>query len=217
MTARPPRTFNQATTGSLGTTSHTYADGPATRTVTVTVTDKDTRQSTRTTFTVTVANVAPTVAFWPARLTVNEGAAEHTYSYTITDPGDDTVSSSRPAAAPTASRSAGSDPTATSRGSFNCTFPDGPASSTVTVQATDLDNAAGNTASRPVTVANVKPTVTITSLTGNSGTACLSGNTVTLGFSWTDPAGTNDTYGYDVNWGDGNHTIVAAVPGVARR
>ena len=37
---------------------------------------------------------------------------------------------------------------------------------------------------------------------------------MTLAFSWTDPAGTNDTYGYDVNWGDGNHTTVAAVPGV---
>ena len=45
------------------------------------------------TFTVTVANVAPTVAFTagPARST--RAPAEHIYSYTITDPGTDTVSS----------------------------------------------------------------------------------------------------------------------------
>jgi hypothetical protein len=44
--------------------------------------------------------------------------------------------------------------------------------------------------------------VTISSVTGDSGTACISGNGVTLSFDWIDPAGSNDVYNYDVNWGD---------------
>src|SRR5207249_1970202 len=52
--------FTTGTQGSLGSLSHTYADGPATRTVAVTVTDKDGGTGTAT-FTVAVANVAPTV------------------------------------------------------------------------------------------------------------------------------------------------------------
>ena len=56
----------------------------------------------------------------------------------------------------------------------------------------------------------MKPTVTITSAIGSGGTACLSGNTVTLSFGWTDPALTNDVYNYDVNWGDGSAHATAA-------
>lgn len=59
----------------------------------------------------------------------------------------------------------------------------------------------------------MKPTPTITSLTGTTGTACLAGNTANLTFSWTDPAGANDKYGYDVSWGDGAHTIVLPATG----
>src|SRR5207249_86887 len=46
-------------------------------------------------------------------------------------------------------------------GSFDCTFPDGPASSTVSVQATDSDGDAGNTDSQLVSIANVAPKVTL--------------------------------------------------------
>jgi hypothetical protein len=46
--------------GSLGTASHTYADGPAVRTVTVTVTDSFSSTDSKS-FKVAVANVAPTV------------------------------------------------------------------------------------------------------------------------------------------------------------
>src|SRR5262249_39708317 len=54
-------TFDTSATGSLAGRNHTYADGPATRTVTVKVTDKDGGADTKT-FTVTVRNVAPTAA-----------------------------------------------------------------------------------------------------------------------------------------------------------
>jgi hypothetical protein len=32
----------------------------------------------------------------------------------------------------------------------------------------------------------------------------VAGNAVTVGFGWTDPVGANDTYSYDVDWGDGS-------------
>ena len=41
-------------------------------------------------------------------------------------------------------------------------------------------------------------------MSGGSGVACLPGNAVGLSFSWNDPAGSNDTYSYDVDWGDGS-------------
>src|SRR5436305_4198664 len=80
-------TFSSTVTGSLGSLSHTYADGPATRTVSVKVTDKNGGSDTKT-FQVAVANVAPTVKLAAGNdPSVAEGAAEHTYSYSISDPG----------------------------------------------------------------------------------------------------------------------------------
>ena len=174
-------TFNQAAPGSLGTASHTYADGPATRTVTVTVTDAD-NASDAETFSVSVTNVAPTVAFTAGPVTVNEGATEYLYSYSISDPGTDTVSSVAVSCGTGGQLVAGSDSNSDTAGSFKCTFPDGPASPTVTVQATDSDNAAGNTASRPVTVTNVAPTVTLTGLD-----EVVEGSTHTYSFTVSDP------------------------------
>ena len=55
-----------------------------------------------------------------------------------------------------------------------------------------------------IVVRNVAPTITGATFTGGSGVACLPGNAVGLDFSWTDPAGSNDTYSYDVDWGDGS-------------
>ncbi len=55
-----------------------------------------------------------------------------------------------------------------------------------------------------VVVRNVAPTITSATVTGGSGVACLPGNAVGLDFAWTDPAGSHDTYSYDVDWGDGS-------------
>jgi len=88
------------------------------------------------------------------------------------------------------------------------TYADGPNSYTITVRVSDGTATGSDTAL--ATVNNVKPSVTIDSVSGNSGAACIAGNQVTLGFSWTDPAGANDTYSYDVNWGDGSaHTTAS--------
>ena len=94
--------------------------------------------------------------------------------------------------------------------STTCTFPDGPATKTVKARIIDKDGGATESTTI-VTVRNVKPTVAIDSLSGGGGTACIGGNAVTLGFSWTDPAGANDVYSYDVDWGDGSaHTTAAS-------
>jgi hypothetical protein len=55
-----------------------------------------------------------------------------------------------------------------------------------------------------VDVNNVAPTIADVSSTGTTGPACGDSAPTTLGFAWTDPAGTHDTYGYDVDWGDGS-------------
>ena len=89
-TAAPTPNSTSSATGALGTKSHTYADGPDDHTVTVTVTDKD-HASDFKTFSVHVDNVAPTLTLDTGNdLSVDEGST-HTYSYTITDPGVDTV------------------------------------------------------------------------------------------------------------------------------
>ena len=175
-------TASKSTTGSLGSMSHTYADGPATRTVTVTVTDKNGGVGSAS-FQVTVANVAPTVALSAANdLAVNEGPAEHTYSYSISDPGADTVSSVSTSCGANGVKVAGSDTNTNTAGSFKCTFADGPASSVVSAQATDSDGAAGNTATQTVVVANVAPTVVL------SGAASVNeGSTHTYSYTVTDP------------------------------
>ena len=67
-------------------------------------------------------------------------------------------------------------------GSFACTFPDGPANSTVTVQEFDNNGAGSNTATRLVSIANVAPTVTVTGdATANEG------QTKTYSYTVTDP------------------------------
>ena len=153
-------TFDATSTGSLGSRSHTYADSPARGTVTVKVTDKNGGSDTKT-FTVTVANVAPTITLAAGNdLSVNEGSTEHSYSYTISDPGADTVTSVATSCGANGVKVAGSDTNTNTAGSFKCTFADGPDSSVVSASATDSDGATGNLATQTVTVANVAPTVT---------------------------------------------------------
>jgi hypothetical protein len=75
-------------------------------------------------------------------------------------------------------------------------------SGSVTVTANDGDG--GTT---PVTftysTSNVNPTIGTPALTGATGTACQTGNSVGLTFAVTDP-GTADTITGTINWGDGN-------------
>jgi PKD domain len=173
--------FTRATDGSLGNAPHTYADGPATETVTVKVTDKDGARDSKT-FTIDVNNVAPTATLSSTNDTsANEGSV-HTYTYTVRDPGDDTIASV------TTSCGANGTKSNETTGSFDCTFPDGPKSSDVSVSATDSDHETGNTARQTVTIANLAPTVVVTGANNAD-----EGQTKTYTFSVTDP-GTQDTF-----------------------
>ena len=159
--AAPARRRTPSNTNTSGSFDCTFADGPASTSVSAQATDSGfgAGAGNNATQPISVQNVAPTVTLSGAqRPSVNEGST-HTYSYTISDPGVDTVTS-------VATR-CGANGTLSERfehehsGSFDCTFPDGPASSTVSAQATDSDGDAGNTATQTVTVTNVAPTVRV--------------------------------------------------------
>lgn len=83
---------------------------------------------------------------------------------------------------------------------------------TVTVTASDGQHTSA-VDSFTWTATNVAPTLSALALGGATGTACQSGNNVTLDFGFTDP-GFLDTWTVDVNWGDGStHGAVAASAG----
>jgi len=203
----------QSGTNASGTWSWAFGttDGPD-DSQTVTITANDGHTTTSTTFSLVVNNVAPTTTLTTPPSAASEGDT-NTYNFSVSDPGADTYSGT--ASCGTGGSLVASSLTTTGNsgsqtGSFQCLFPDGPANPTVSIHFTDSDSLAGTAATQPVTVANVKPSPSIDSVDGTGVVACIGGNTLTLGFSWTDPAGTNDNYNYDVAWGDGNHTTHAA-------
>ena len=113
-------------------------------------------------FAVHVNNVAPTVTFANDNDTlVNEGTT-HTYSFTVTDPGDDDFSVLAFDCGTEGTVDEDSLATDASGGSFDCTFPDGPAATSVHVKVEDSDHASDtdSEAIQVVHVANVAPSVT---------------------------------------------------------
>ncbi len=145
---------------------------------------------------VTINNVAPTVTLSALNdLDVAEGSTT-TYTFSIFDPGDDTVT------AVTVDCGANGDPATNvtftdTTGSFDCTFPDGDALSTISASATDSDGDTGAADTQVVTINNVAPT-TPNLLAPPDGTIT---NDATPTFDWsdsTDPAGANDTISYSI-------------------
>ena len=151
-------TFSLASAGTITAQNHTFADGPATRTVTVKVTDTGgTGSSGQATFTVAVSNVAPTISPTGAAH-VNEGSPYSLTLGSVTDPGADTVSSYI-----VHWGDSNTDTYATNVGAKTHTYADGPATRTITVDLVDEDGtflAAGTTS---VIVDNVAPTTTFLS------------------------------------------------------
>ena len=204
---------NSDSYASNGDQTHTYADGDNTYNVTVDLTDEDgTFLDKANALSVTVDNVAPSVSGLTGDDPVNESSTvKHTYTYTITEPGDDTV---------TATPSCGtgntvSDATNTKTdGSFKCTFPDGldPAvDSTVSVYATDSDAETGNTETFDVTVNNVAPTVTASFALAS--VSCGTAN-ASLSINISDPGVNDDPWAVTIIWGDGSSdTFDAAAQG----
>ena len=117
------------------------------------------------TINVTAVNDAPVIAFTSGDTTANEGQTK-TYTFSVTDP--DSVSFTYDASYPTCGTGgtvSGTPTIGSSSGSFDCSFPDGPTSSTVAVRIRDA-SVASNEITRGVTVANVAPTV---ALSGDAG------------------------------------------------
>jgi hypothetical protein len=98
----------------------------------------------------------------------------------------------------------GSDSITARAGMFQCTFPDGPASSAVAVKVFD-GTANSNEATSVVTINNVAPTIAIS---GNANVDEGSTYTLTLG-AVTDP-GTDTVSSYVVTWGDGTDSTYAS-------
>ena len=178
-------------TNTSGSFNCKFLDGPASPTVTVNATDSDLETGNTATRPVAVANVAPMVAFTGGDVTALEsGVAEHTYTYSISDPGTDDIDHVTVSCG-TGGTLSGTPTNTNTSGSFNCKFLDGPASPTVTVNATDSDLETGNTANRPVAVANVAPTATL-----SNGGPVNEGSPVSVSFSAQfDPSPTDTSAG----------------------
>lgn len=73
----------------------------------------------------------------------------------------------------------------------------------VTARLTVSDGQASATDDVTITVGNVPPKIDAFTLTGDSGSACLSGNQVNVSFTTSDP-GANDAVHGSVSWGDGS-------------
>ena len=177
--------------------SHTYADD-GTYTVIVTVSDDDGASGVDN-FTVTVSNVAPTIAL-AGDASVDEGA---TYTLTlgaVTDPGDDTVTSW------IVDWGDGDTNTYGSAGDVTHTYADGANSYTIAVDLVDEDGTHTDAGSHAVSVTNVAPAI---ALAGDASVAEGSVFTLTLG-AITDPG--DDTVSQIViDWGDGSPATT--VPG----
>jgi PKD repeat protein len=155
-----------------------------------------------------VNNVAPTVAFATDNdTTVNEGTT-HTYSFTVTDPGADTFSVVSFDCGTYGDADSDSLETSASGGSFDCSFPDGPADTNVHVKVKDSDEASDtdSEAIQVVHVNNVAPSVIAAANQSSNEGASAS---FSLG-SFSDP-GPDADWSVDVDWGDTSaHTAFTA-------
>ena len=139
------------------------------------------------------SNVAPILAMTGPTAT-NEGSTQYTYSFTVSDPGDQFAVNG-----PAITGGAlvpGSLTTTSNGGSFKVTFLDGPSSATVSLQVTDSSGLASNTATTSVTVANVGPTVAIL----GAPTSGSPGTTINLTSSVTDPSTVDQVAGFTYEW-----------------
>jgi PKD domain len=132
--------------------------------------------------------------------TFDEGSETNALSGSGTDPEDDVASPPLPLSYAWDLDNNGSFETSGQNPNFAATNIDGPATRTVTLRVTD-SGGLSDTDSATVTIDNVDPTLSALSLTGNTGTACLSGNTLKLSFSFSDPASA-DTHTGSIDWGD---------------
>jgi hypothetical protein len=170
----------------------------------VTATDKD-HAAGSASFTVAVTNVAPTATL-SNNSPINEGGSATVSFSGASDPSSaDTAAGFHYSLAcnGNAASLAATYAAAGTSASTSCGFNDN-GSYSVLGRIFDKDNGHSDY-STTVVVKNVAPSVSTLSVTGTGVVACVTGNTVTLGFSWSDPANGSDApYSYSINWGDGS-------------
>lgn len=146
-------------------------------------------------------NTAPSVAFSSPPSSADEGSPV-SFTFAITDPDADSWSfaAGYPSCGTGTVSNAAIDQAART-GSFECTFPDGPATETVAVKVSD-GTAQSNEASTQVSVDNVAPTVDSPAFAASS-VDCRT--TVTLsGISFSDPGVNDADWTVEIDWGDGS-------------
>jgi len=178
-----------ASSGTSASTSCTFPDGNASKTVRARILDKD-DGFTEYTVAVTVNNVAP-VLTGPANQTADEGTAKSFSLGSFTDPGADSpwsVVVTWGDSTPNTTFNATSTGTLASQ---SHTYADN-GTYTVTVKVTDKDGADSNVASFQVTVSNVAPTASL----ANNG-PINEGGSATVSFSGqSDPSSADTTAGF---------------------
>src|SRR6185295_5160601 len=191
-------TFTASDVGSLGSQSHTYANGPSDYTVTVTVTDHEAdpadQLSGQATFAVHVNNVAPSVTAAAAQSS-NEGE-NHSFALgSFTDPGPDGPWSVDVDWGDGSTHASFGKSGPGSLGTQDHIYADGPNDYTVTVKVTEAGSGTppSGQATFAVHVNNVAPSGTL----GNNG-PISEGGSATVSFSGvSDPsAADNSTLHY---------------------
>ncbi|WP_078120005.1 Calx-beta domain-containing protein [Thiosocius teredinicola] len=177
--------------------SNTFADGPASQTVSVTVTDTGGTDQDSDTFDVAVNNVAPTLGL------NGDSSVQEDGLYTLTlgavvDPGEDTIANY------VVHWGDGSDDIYTTNGDVTHTFAD-PGVYTITVDLVDEDGTYTDAASLDLTVTDVDepdPVALVSSITDET---LNEADTLTKTIIFTDGEDSNnDGWSYEVDWdGDG--------------
>ena len=188
---------------------HLFADGAANATVSVTVTD-EAGESATDSFTVDVANVAPTASLTGAG-SVAEGSTYVLGVGTVLDPGLDTRVAYTIAWGDGAVSSFNAGQWAAASGSFSHVYADGPGNATITVSTTDEDGSFV-LGSRAVVVNNVVPT-----LSAGGASSATVGTAYVLALSnYVDP-GTDALLanGILVDWGDGSTSTTSSLGSIS--
>ncbi|MCP5224097.1 MAG: cadherin-like domain-containing protein [Thauera sp.] len=195
---------------SLGDYTHVYADGTTNRTITVLVTDEDGQHANAGTHTVTVNNVAPSVALTGAEQT-GEGAS-YELALVGSDPAGtaDTLSYSIDWGDGSPAQVLSAVELGALGGNVEHVFTDdedGLANATdrtITVTVSDEDGGSSTT-TKTVTVNNVAP---VAAVSGAATVAEAASYTLSVG-AVVDP-GTDSVSGYSIDWGDGS--VVSFTP-----
>jgi hypothetical protein len=198
-----------AASASLPTLRHTYADGAATASISVAVVDEDGTHADAGTKTVTVNNLAPTIALGGAA-SVNEGAEYGLPLGPVVDPGTDTVTDFVIDWGDGTVQTIAATNLPADRMLYHVYADDG--ARTVSVDVVDEDDTHEDAGTTSVVVANVAPTVSL------AGPAAVNeGSEYVLSLGPVVDPGTDTVSAYVVDWGDGSIKTVAAGPLAADR